>query len=68
MPCVSTCRGTSSTEPKKRALSARVCSVSVLTRVREASEEPGSLKATWPSLPMPSSCRSMPPAAAIACS
>src|ERR1035438_3393268 len=29
------------TPPKKRALSVRVCSVSVLIRVREAREEPG---------------------------
>ena len=39
-----------------------------LIRVREASEEPGSLKATWPSVPIPSTCRSTPPASSIACS
>lgn len=44
-PWVSTCRGTSSSEPKKRALSRRVTSVSVLTRVSDATDEPGSLKA-----------------------
>ena len=38
------CIGTSSSESKKRALSARVCSVSVFTRVSDASDEPGSLK------------------------
>ena len=40
--------------------------VRVLTRVREASDEVGSLKPTWPSAPMPSSCRSIPPASADA--
>ena len=38
----------------------------VLTRVPEASEEPGSLKPTWPSVPMPRICTSMPPAASMA--
>ena len=37
-------------------------------RVREASEEEGSLKPMWPSVPMPSTCKSMPPAARIAAS
>ena len=59
---MSTWVGTSSGEPKKRALSLRVWAVSVLIRVRLASEEPGSLKARWPSEPMPSNCTSMPPA------
>ena len=36
MPCVTTCRGTSSRPSKNRALSRRVCSASVLMRVREA--------------------------------
>ena len=53
---------------KKRALSARVRSVSVLMRVRDASDEEGSLKPMCPSVPMPSSCRSIPPAARIAAS
>ena len=44
-PWVSTWCGTSSSEPKNRALSRRVCSVSVLIRVVEESDEPGSLKA-----------------------
>ena len=48
IPCVMQCIGTSSGESKKRALSARVGSVSVFTRVSEASEEPGSLKPMWP--------------------
>ena len=64
-PCVRQCRGTSSGESKNRALSARVCSVRVLTRVRDASDEPGSLKPMWPVRPMPSTCRSTPPAAAM---
>ena len=37
-------------------------------RVRLVSELPGSLKAMWPSDPMPSTWRSMPPAFAIAAS
>ena len=45
-----------------------VSSVSVLIRVRLPSDEPGSLKAMWPSEPMPSICRSMPPPSAIRCS
>ena len=53
---------------KKRALSMRVRSVSVLTRVPEASDDPGSLKPTCPSVPMPRICTSMPPAASIAAS
>ena len=44
IPCVMQCIGTSSGESKNRALSARVGSVSVFTRVSEASDEPGSLK------------------------
>ncbi len=67
MPWVRQCRGTASTSPsKKRALSRRVWLVSVLIRVREASDEPGSLKAMCPSVPTPSSCTSTPPASAIA--
>ena len=59
------CRGTWSSASKKRALSLRVCSVSVFTLVRDANELPGSLKPMWPSVPMPSSCTSTPPAARI---
>ncbi len=48
-PCVRQCVGTDSTSPpKKRALSIRVCRVSVLMRVREASEDPGSLNRDVP--------------------
>jgi len=51
---VSTWGGTWSTSPSKnRALSARVCSVSDLIRVRDVSEEPGSLNPTWPSVTDP---------------
>ena len=67
-PWVSTWVGTSSGEPKNRALSLRVCAVSVLILVRLASDDPGSLKARWPSVPMPRNCTSMPPAAAISAS
>ena len=35
----------------------RVCSARVLTRVPEASDEPGSLKPMWPSVPMRGSAR-----------
>lgn len=69
MPWVMTWWGTCSMSPsKKRALSTRVCSVSVLIRVREASDEQGSLNPMCPSVPIPSSCRSTPPAAASAAS
>ena len=69
MPCVMQCVGTwLMSLSKKRALAMRVRSVSVLTRVPEASDEPGSLKPTWPSVPMPRICTSMPPAASIAAS
>jgi len=45
-PWVRQCVGTDSTSPpKKRALSIRVCLVSVLIRVLEASDDPGSLNA-----------------------
>jgi hypothetical protein len=43
----------------------RVASSSLISRVRDAKSEPGSLKAMWPLAPMPSSSRSMPPLAAI---
>ena len=62
---VGTCSMSSS---KNRALSIRVWRVRVLIRVREASEEPGSLNPMWPSVPMPRICRSTPPASAIASS
>ena len=68
MPWVMQCMGTSSGLSKKRALSTRVGSVSVFTRVSEASDEPGSLKPMWPVRPMPRICRSTPPAAVIAAS
>ena len=65
-PWVRQCRGTSSTDPpKNRALSSRVCFVRVLIRVRDASDEPGSLNAMCPSVPMPRICRSTPPASAM---
>ena len=67
MPWVMQCIGTWFTSLlKKRALSMRVRSASVLTRVPEANEEPGSLKPMCPSVPMPRICTSTPPASAIA--
>lgn len=69
MPWVMTWCGTCSMSPSKnRALSIRVCSVSVLIRVREASDEHGSLNPMCPSVPMPSNCRSTPPASVSALS
>ena len=63
------CIGTAATSPpKKRALSSRVRALRVLMRVRDANEEVGSLNPMWPFAPMPSSCRSTPPAARIAAS
>ena len=44
---------------EERALSLRVCSVRVLIRVREASDEPGSLNPRWPSEPIPRIWRSI---------
>jgi hypothetical protein len=53
-PWVRQWAGTASmSSPKKRALSNRVWRVSVLIRVREASEDPGSLKPICPSVPIP---------------
>ena len=54
--------------PKSAALSRRVDSISLTRCVRASSSSPGSLKPMWPLLPMPSSCRSIPPAPAIAAS
>ena len=53
---------------KKRELAILVSVVSVFTRVREVREENGSLKAIWPSGPIPPIKRSMPPASSIICS
>ena len=36
-----------------------------MMRVRDPSEEPGSLDAMWPGAPMPRICRSMPPAVRV---
>jgi hypothetical protein len=46
MPCVMQWVGTCSGVSKNRALSARVRAVSVLMRVDDANDEPGSLKPT----------------------
>ena len=68
-PCVRHRLGTWSTSPsKKRALSTLVWYVRDFTRVREARDDPGSLNAMCPSVPMPRICRSIPPASAIFCS
>ena len=47
--------------PKKRELAMMVSWVRVFWRVREVSDEPGSLKAMWPSGPTPPMNSSMPP-------
>ena len=67
MPIVSAWRGTGSA-PNDAWFAARVSSASVLTRVRDPSDDVGSLKAMCPSRPTPSSARSSPPAAAMAAS
>jgi len=46
---------------KKRELAIFVSVVSVLMRVRDESEDPGSLKAICPSGPIPPKNRSIPP-------
>ena len=56
MPWVIARAGTGRPAEKKRALSARVRSLSATTRVMLSNGEPGSLKAMWPLDPMPSSC------------
>ncbi len=50
---------------KKRELAITVSVVSVFILVLELSEEPGSLKAMWPSGPIPPRKRSIPPTSAI---
>ena len=65
---VTACVGTSSMELKKRLLASRVESVSLTMCVTEVKGVSGSLKPMWPLLPMPSSCRSMPPASSISLS
>ena len=49
-------------------LAMMVSVVSVLMRVRDESDEKGSLKAMWPSGPIPPRNRSIPPASSIICS
>ena len=57
-------RGTAATSfAKKRALARMVSYASVLMRVREASDEPGSLNAMCPSSPIPPRKSSIPPCA-----
>ncbi len=64
MPIVIAWRGTNSSPKKSAAASFRVMVSRVMSRVRLPCPEPGSLKPMCPVLPMPSSCRSIPPAAA----
>lgn len=67
-PCVIAWVGTSSRAAKNLALSCRVRSASLTTRVRDENAAPGSLKPMWPFEPMPRICRSIPPAEPIAAS
>ena len=65
-PTVRACLGTLFTSlSKNRELAITVSVVSVLIRVRDANEEPGSLKAMWPSGPIPPIKRWIPPYSAI---
>lgn len=65
-PTVSAMRGTRETSfPKKRAFARIVSYASVLMRVRDDSDEPGSLNAMCPSSPMPPRKSSTPPNALI---
>ena len=68
MPIVIASRGWNSPGPNSRLLASSVRRVSVLTRVREARLELGSLKPMWPLWPMPRICRSMPPDSRIVAS
>ena len=63
-PIVSAWCGTFSSPKKLLAASRRVTGSSVTRRVRLWRGEPGSLKPMWPVRPMPSTCKSMPPAPA----
>ncbi len=65
-PIVIARRGTYWSPKKSLAASSRVTRSSVISRVRLSGPLPGSLNPTCPVRPMPSSCRSIPPAAAIA--
>ena len=61
-PTVSAILGTADmSEPKNRELARIVSYASVLMRVRDVSDEPGSLKAMCPSGPIPPRKSSMPP-------
>uniref|UniRef100_A0A2M4C7Q8 Putative secreted protein n=1 Tax=Anopheles marajoara TaxID=58244 RepID=A0A2M4C7Q8_9DIPT len=65
-PTVKACFGTLLISlPKKRAFASSVSCANVFTLVRDASEEPGSLKAMCPSGPIPPMNSSIPPACLI---
>ncbi len=64
-PMVIARRGTYCSPKKSPAASRRVTRSSVISRVRLSRPLPGSLKPTCPVRPMPSSCRSSPPASRI---
>jgi hypothetical protein len=66
-PTVSACFGTwSLSSSKNLAFAAIVSALSVLTLVLETRDDPGSLKAMWPSGPMPPTNSSMPPLSEMA--
>ena len=64
-PIVIALVGTSLIELKKRELSIIVDGAKSATWVKESNDVPGSLKAMWPSEPIPKICKSIPPALAI---
>jgi hypothetical protein len=68
IPCVIARRGTSAGDSKNLALSARVDSASVTTRVSASRRAPGSLKPMCPFRPIPRICSAMPPRSAISAS
>jgi hypothetical protein len=55
IPIVIARSGTDAGSGKLRASAMRVASSSLISRVRDAKSEPGSLKAMWPLAPMPAS-------------
>ena len=68
MPMVYAWRGTSSMLSNRRLFAWMVLSVRSTQCVAFGNVSSGSLKPIWPFGPRPRSCKSMPPASAMACS
>jgi len=68
IPIVIASVGTFVSPKKSEAASFRVIVSSVISRVRDSRDEPGSLNPIWPLRPIPSIKKSMPPAPAISIS